>query len=79
MERHRVDADPVPTFYFDADADPDPAYPKFYMLNFVEFYSQHCQPSVFTTVYLNFLKKYSFTLELVEIDTDPDLALDLAN
>ncbi len=77
MERHRVDADLVPTFYFDADADSDPAYPKFYMLdnyNFFDFYSQHCQSSVLTTVYLNFLKKYSFTLELVEIDTDPDLA-----
>jgi hypothetical protein len=36
--RHRVDADPAPTFYFDADADPDPAYPKFYMLVNYKFF-----------------------------------------
>ncbi len=45
MDRHRFDADPDPTFYFDADPVPDPSsiYTQVRKSEIVfDFSSQHC-------------------------------------
>ncbi len=51
VDRHRVDADPDPTFHFEADRDKDPhstlSFTLLYVVENLEFsfYVQQCQSS----------------------------------
>jgi hypothetical protein len=51
MDRHRVDACPDPTFYFDADPDqdpdPTPSFTHVRKSDFKKTYSQQCQYTLF--------------------------------
>jgi hypothetical protein len=61
VDQHHVDADPDPTFLFDADSDPYPDPTKFYtcskLLNFLSNASLHCFIFLITSL-------FKFILEL---------------
>ncbi len=76
---HHIDAEPYPTFHFDADPDPDPAVNKgskpWKRAKIVGSYSLHVGLSVkFTRIRIQFicLMRSGIQLTTFQFDADPD-------